>query len=280
MGAGIVSPEWHGSCSRIRIELVLSIQKLQVGLPAGRMGVELHYYATIGSTNDRAAELARDGAPEGTLVVADEQTAGRGRAGRKWHTPAGSGLALSLILRPRGLDSSVVRALGLIGAMGIIDALSEFGLQAELKWPNDVLLQGGKVAGVLAEASWTGPRLDHVILGIGVNVKSAGLPSLAFPATSIESSRGQTVSREALLVGVLAGTDRWYGRLLAGEAHPAWEARLAYRGQRVAITNGTGEHEGRVLGLTREAGLRLEGTGGEEVVLEAGAYQLRPLVPV
>jgi len=277
LGARIVSPEWHASCSRIRIARVLRIEDLKAGLPVGRLGVELHAYPRLGSTNDRAGELARGGAPQGTLVIADEQTAGRGRSGRSWHTPAGSGLALSLVLRPVGLASREIAAIGMIGAMGSIEALAELGLQPELKWPNDVLLDGAKVGGILAEASWTGSDLDHVILGIGINVSKAPLPEVEFPATSVEQSLGKPVSREALLLRVLAQTDRWYGRLLDGTAHPDWEARLAYRGKRVAISNGSGERVGLVLGLTPSAGIRMAIEEDEPVVFESGAYRLRPL---
>ena len=277
LGARIVSPEWHASCSRIRIARVLRIEGLKAGLPVGRLGVELHAYPRLGSTNDRAAELARAGAPQGTLVIADEQTAGRGRSGRSWHTPAGSGLAFSLVLRPTTLGSREIAAIGLIGAMGSIEALLELGLQPELKWPNDVLLNGAKVGGILAEASWTGSELDHVILGTGLNVGKTPLPEVEFPATSVEQSLGKPVAREALLLRVLAAMDRWYGRLLDGTAHPDWETQLAYRGERVAISNGKGERIGVVLGLTPQAGIRMAIEGDEQVVFESGAYRLRPL---
>ena len=277
LGARIVSSEWHASCSRIRIDRVLRLEELKAGLPVGKLGVELHAYPSLGSTNDRAAELARAGAPEGTLVVADEQTAGRGRSGRRWHSPAGSGLALSLVLRPARLGSREIAALGVIGALGSIEALTELGLQPELKWPNDVLLDGAKVGGILAEASWTNSQLDHVILGIGLNVSKTQMPEVDFPATTVEQSLGKSVDREALLLRVLAGTDQWYGRLIEGRAHPAWESQLAYRGKRVAISNGTGERVGVVLGLTHLAGIRLATDDDEQVVFEAGAYQLRPL---
>ncbi len=277
LGARIVSSEWHASCSRIRIDRVLRLEELKAGLPVGKLGVELHAYPSLGSTNDRAAELARAGAPEGTLVVADEQTAGRGRSGRRWHSPAGSGLALSLVLRPARLGSREIAALGVIGALGSIEALTELGLQPELKWPNDVLLDGAKVGGILAEASWTNSQLDHVILGIGLNVSKTQMPEVDFPATTVEQSLGRPVDREALLLRVLAGTDQWYDRLIEGRAHPGWESQLAYRGKRVAISNGTGERVGVVLGLTRLAGIRLATDDDEQVVFEAGAYHLRPV---
>jgi len=277
LGPRIVSPEWHASGSRIRIGRVLRLEELKAGLPVGKLGLELHFYPSLGSTNDRAAELARAGAPEGTLVVADEQTAGRGRSGRRWHSPAGSGLALSLVLRPTTLGSREIAAIGLIGAMGSIEALAEYGMQPELKWPNDVLLNGAKVGGILAEASWTGSELDHVILGIGLNVSAAPFPEVEFPATSVEQSLGRPVPREALLLRVLAATDRWYARLIDGTVHPEWETRLAYRGKRVAISNGKGERVGVVLGLTPQAGIRMAVEGDKQVVFESGAYRLRPL---
>ncbi len=277
LGPRILSPEWHASCSRIRIDRVLRVEELKAGLPVGKLGVELYFYSSLGSTNDRAAELARAGAPEGTLVVADEQTAGRGRSGRRWHSPAGSGLALSLVLRPTTLGSRDLSALGVIGALGSIEALTELGLQPQMKWPNDVLLNEAKVGGILAEASWTGKALDHVVLGIGLNVSEASLPEVEFPATSIEQSLGKPVAREALLLRVLAGTNLWYGRLIDGTAHPEWETRLAYRGKRVAISNGKGERVGVVLGLTPQAGIRMAIEGDEQMVFESGAYRLRPL---
>ena len=256
---------------------MLRIEELKAGLPVGRLGTELHAYPRIGSTNDRAGELARAVAPEGTLVIADEQTSGRGRSGRSWHTPAGTGLAFSLVLRPATLGNRELAAIGLIGAMGSIEALAELGLQPELKWPNDVLLNGAKVGGILSEASWTGSELEHVILGIGLNVSETTLPEVEFPATSVEQSLGKPVARGALLLRVLAGTDRWYGRLLDGTAHPDWERRLAYRGKRVALSNGSGERVGVVLGLTPQAGLQMAVEGDDPVVFESGAYRLRPL---
>jgi BirA family biotin operon repressor/biotin-[acetyl-CoA-carboxylase] ligase len=237
------------------------------------MGVEVHLHSTIGSTNDRAAELAREGAPEGALVLADEQTAGRGRLGRKWRTPKGSGIAMSLVMRPSQLERAALGAMGLIGALATIDAL-------RLKWPNDVLLEGKKVAGVLAEASWTGSALDYVVLGIGVNVKPVPLedePDFDYPSTSVEDTVGDTVDRGTLVFSIVAGVDEWYERLQAGEAHPAWEEPLAFKSEWVTLTNGDEEVVGRPIGLTQSGGLRLETTEGEELILEAGTFQLRPI---
>lgn len=246
----------------------------------GRMGVEVHLHSTIGSTNDLAAELAKEGAPEGALVLADEQTAGRGRLGRNWRMRRGSGIAMSLVMRPSQLGPAALGAMGLVGALATIEALEGLRLEPRLKWPNDVLLEGKKVAGVLAEASWTGEALDYIVLGIGVNVKPVPLKDKAafdYPSTSVEDTVGDEVDRGTLVFSIVAGVDNWYDRLLAGQAHPAWEERLAFKSEWVTLTNEAQEVTGRPLGLTRSGGLRLETTDGEELVLEAGSFQLRPM---
>ncbi|MCH7610486.1 MAG: biotin--[acetyl-CoA-carboxylase] ligase [Chloroflexi bacterium] len=259
---------------------MLDPNELESRLPVGRMGVEVHLHATIGSTNDRAAELAREGAPEGALVLADEQTAGRGRLGRKWRMPRGSGIAMSLIMRPSQMERSALGAIGLVGALATIDALEGLKLEPRLKWPNDVLLGGKKVAGVLAEASWTGSTLDYVVLGIGVNVRPVPLgggAALDYASTSVEDSVGETVDRGSLVFSIVAGVDDWYQRLEAGEAHPAWEERLAFKSEWVSISNEEREITGRPIGLTPSGGLRIETADGEKLTLEAGSFQLRPI---
>ena len=254
--------------------------ELEKRLPVGRMGVEVHLHSTIGSTNDRAAELAADGAPEGALVLADEQTAGRGRLGRKWRMARGSGIAMSLVMRPSQMEAAALGAMGLVGALATIDALAGLRLEPRLKWPNDVLLEGLKVAGVLAEASWSGSELDYIVLGIGVNVKPVPLEGNAefdYPSTSVEDSMGDRVNRGPLVFSIVAGVDDWYERLQSGDAHPAWEEHLAYKSERVSLTNGEQEITGRPIGLTRSGGLRLQTDDGEEMIIETGTYQLRPI---
>ena len=187
---------------------------------------------------------------------------------------------MSLVMRPSQMEATALGAMGLVGALATIDALAGMKLEPRLKWPNDVLLEGRKVAGVLAEASWTGLALDYVVLGIGVNVKPVPLDASATfdcPATSVEDSVGDTVDRGPLVFSIVAGVDEWYERLQAGEAHPAWEERLAYKSEWVSLTNGEEEVAGRPIGLTPSGGLRLETVDGEELTFEAGSFQLRPM---
>jgi biotin-[acetyl-CoA-carboxylase] ligase BirA-like protein len=135
------------------------------------------FFSSIGSTNDEALAWAREGAPDLSLVAADEQTAGRGRSGRKWFTPPGSALAFSLILRPTAAERTFPARITGLSGLALVDVCRKFRCSAQIKWPNDVLINGRKAAGILTEASWTGPDVDAFILGVGINVGTASLPT-------------------------------------------------------------------------------------------------------
>jgi len=259
---------------------VLNEERLRSALPVRGLGAELHFYRTLGSTNDEAGVLARRGAPEGTLIVAEEQTSGRGRAGHAWLTPPGSAIALSILLRPRALAPEAVGSLSALGALAVAEALDAQGADALIKWPNDVLLDGRKVAGVLAEGSWSGDALEHVVVGIGVNVKPASDPAeggLAYPATCVEAAVGRSVDRHALLVGIVEGMARWYPRLGTQPLVDAWERRLAFRGREVSIVDeeGNDTHRGMVEGLLADGRLKLRTRQGEVILLRPEGSHLR-----
>jgi BirA family biotin operon repressor/biotin-[acetyl-CoA-carboxylase] ligase len=170
------------------------------------------WYAEVGSTNDVAAALAERGEPEGTVVVADAQSAGRGRHGRAWASPAGAGLYMSLVMRPAAHAVSLLTiAAGVALADGIEAAT---GLHPQLKWPNDVYIGGRKLAGILAEAGTSPARGQHVVLGCGINLMPAAYPpDVAARATSIESELGRPIDRGLLLVECLAALHRCYREL-------------------------------------------------------------------
>jgi len=249
---------------------------------------EIRYFDAIGSTNDYAARWAGEGAPDRSLVVADEQTAGRGRGARHWFTPPGSALAMSLILRPALPEEGgqITRVAGL-GALGVCGALQQsYRLPAEIKWPNDVLVRGRKVAGVLAEASWVGNRLSAVILGIGINVAPNSIPQddwvgyhdRPFPATCVEAAAGEPVARLALLRVVLAELLDWLPRLSSPEFIRAWSERLAFRGDWVqVVASKTESLEGRIVNLNGDGSLRVELRSGESKSLQVGEIHLRPI---
>ncbi len=202
-----------------------------------------------GSTNDLARQWALDGAPAGSVVVAEEQTAGRGRFGRSWSAPAGSALLASVILRPDAPPGHLPR-LTMVGAVSVADVLAELAPgQVSLKWPNDVLLTGRKVAGILPEAIWEGERLSAVVLGIGLNVRVdfTGTP-LADRAISVEAVTGVTIDRAALLAALLSRVDHWSARLGDPALSATWRDRLSTLGQRVAASSADGQ-TGRIVGL-------------------------------
>jgi BirA family biotin operon repressor/biotin-[acetyl-CoA-carboxylase] ligase len=177
-------------------------------------GAPLFYFPALGSTNDMAARLAGGGAPEGATVAAEAQTAGRGRLGRTWFSPPGAGLYVSVVIRPEagrrdptgaapgpGLPAVLTLAAGVALAEAIRETT---GLQAEIKWPNDLVFERRKLAGILAEASAQGSALDYVILGFGVNIRPVTYPpEVAGRATSIEAELGRTIDRGLLLARVL-----------------------------------------------------------------------------
>jgi BirA family biotin operon repressor/biotin-[acetyl-CoA-carboxylase] ligase len=251
---------------------------LEAALHGLRFGVPLHFFESLGSTNDEARRLAEAGAPEGTLVAADEQTAGRGRAGRPWQTPRGVALAASFILRP-ALPPTRLGWLTMLGGLAAAEAIEAMaGVAAALKWPNDVLVNGQKVAGVLAESALEGERLAFVVLGIGVNVSAVPTGAVGFPATSLAEAAGRPVDRVALLRALAASLGQWYPRLEDESLREAWAARLAWQGQPVVVHQGEATVQGVAAGVDADGALLLRLESGEERRVVAGDVSLR-LVP-
>jgi BirA family biotin operon repressor/biotin-[acetyl-CoA-carboxylase] ligase len=246
-------------------------------LPLGN----IEYHSTLPSTNDRALELAKEGAPHFSLVVADEQTRGRG-SGRHWFTPAQTALAFSLVLRPGGTQIAPLSHTTGLGALAVCLALEDLcQLSPQIKWPNDVLLQGKKVCGVLTEASWLGELLEALVLGIGMNVLPGAVPPaelLNFPAISLAKVCDKPINRRDLLEAVLTHlTDLW-PLINRQEFISAWETRLAYRDQTVEIiAEGAAPMTGKVLGLDGSGALVLKNNQGEDTSIQAGEIHLRPL---
>jgi BirA family biotin operon repressor/biotin-[acetyl-CoA-carboxylase] ligase len=176
------------------------------------LGRAYEWRETCTSTNDVVAERARAGAPTGLVVAAETQTAGRGRLGRSWHAPAGENLTFSCLLRPQRPASEIPPLTLLVGA-AVADALAPLGLEPRLKWPNDVQLVDGaggrrKLAGILTETSTAGERVEHVVVGIGVNVNTTSFPpELEDRATSLRQALGRTLDRARVLADVLAALE-------------------------------------------------------------------------
>jgi BirA family biotin operon repressor/biotin-[acetyl-CoA-carboxylase] ligase len=242
----------------------------------------IRFYGQIGSTNDLALAWASDGAPDLSLICADEQTTGRGRLGRTWFTPPGAALAFSLILRPSETERRRVGWFSGLGALALVEALKKRGIAAQIKWPNDVLINGRKVAGILIESVWTGAEVDSIVLGMGINVNPGAIPpdaELTFPATSIESElRDAPVDRLDLLRDVLAELITWRPKMSVDEFLAAWEDVLAFRGRTVRVQLRHAEEiVGQVAGLENDGSLRLKLEGGETRAVRFGDVHLRPL---
>ncbi len=230
----------------------LSREQIEEALKPMTLWQRVIYLPTTGSTNDVAKSLAAQGAPEGIVVVADEQTAGRGRMGRCWWAPPGTCLLCSILFRP-DLPPIQAQRLTMLCSLAAANAIRKVaGLQVALKWPNDLVVKSQisslksqdwrKLAGILTETGVLGGRLEFVVVGIGinVNVEPEVLPTLAPGATSILAETGREVDRATLLAALLAEVEVRYARLRAGESpHAEWAARLATLGQSVeVITSG------------------------------------------
>jgi BirA family biotin operon repressor/biotin-[acetyl-CoA-carboxylase] ligase len=273
----MAAPSTHGTISPKPVNeksLRAALRKLRLG--------GLRFYQTIGSTSDAALAWATDGAPDLSLVCAEEQTQGRGRGDRRWITNPESALAFSLVLRPAEKESASVPFYSALGALAVSQVLEAMGLHPQIKWPNDVLLNRKKVCGILAESVWMGEWVDSVVLGIGVNVWPESVPAqerLMFPATSLESELGRSVDRVAVLRDVLSALLEWRPRLGSDAFLRAWEDRLAFRGETVTVSaEGKPVFRGQVLGLEPDGGLRLLGENGKIVPVQFGEVNLRPVV--
>jgi BirA family biotin operon repressor/biotin-[acetyl-CoA-carboxylase] ligase len=242
----------------------------------GRLGSDIFHFASIGSTNDVAASLAANPAAEGVVVIADAQTAGRGRRGRSWFSPPGAGLYVSVILTPGRARPDPARAEILLTLMAGV-ALAEgigvaTGLAPDIKWPNDLLIGRRKVAGILAEG-----LVESVILGYGINVGPMSYPrDLADRATSLEAELGRPVDRAVVCAETLAALNARYDDLLAGRFDAildAWRQRApSHRGARVSWETASGLQTGVTAGID-ERGALLVRVGEQIEHIVAGEVQ-------
>ncbi|HAT50978.1 MAG: biotin--[acetyl-CoA-carboxylase] ligase [Nitrospirae bacterium] len=198
-----------------------------------------HFFPKLASTNAFAAELANAGVPEGTVVVADSQTHGRGRLGRVWESPSGVNLYFSMILRP-AVSPRHTAQMTLISGLALAETVAGLGVTtAQIKWPNDLLLDGGKLAGILTEMAAEDDRVHHVVVGVGINVNGemgSYSPEIQVVARSLRDHLKKMTLRAPLLADFLGRFERWYGLYLASGFAPirkAWIARSGIRGKPV-----------------------------------------------
>lgn len=243
----------------------------------GRIGSEMEFHAEIGSTNDRARELALSDVPHGTIVLADSQTAGRGRFDRVFHSPRGSGVYFSCILRPE-IPAEKAVLLTPMAAVAVARAMERVAaVQAGIKWVNDVYIGGKKACGILCEAQmdFESGRLRHVIMGIGVNVGFMDFPEeLRDKATSIANECGCAVSRNRFTAELINELNRLFEELEAGKFMAEYRDRSCIIGRDVQVLRGNDSYPARVLDISPEGDLIVHTDGGEET-LRSGEISLK-----
>ncbi len=248
-------------------------------LTARRFGAEIEHHEEVDSTNRVASDLARAGAPEGTVVVAESQTAGRGRLGRTWSSPSNVNLYLSVVLRPVVAPADVT-SLSLVSAIAVAEAiLATTGLRSGIKWPNDVLLGQRKVAGILTEMDAETDRVRFLIVGIGVNLNATTRdfpPELRRKASSLRIAARRRIDRAVFTGALLDQLELFYDRFVAGGfpgVQQIYEGYHCLPGRRVRVDGG-GNPRGVVRGVAPDGALLIETSDGV-VRVSAGEVSLR-----
>lgn len=260
----------------------LTAERVQAGLTTLRLGYPTQYIIQTGSTNDLARKRAQDGAPEGLLILTEEQTAGRGRRGHIWQAPLGSSLLCSLLLRPTFLPPERAFLLTALASLAISEAVIQVtGLEVTIKWPNDLLLGGRKFCGILVDLEGQPGRLEWAVLGWGlnVNVDFGGDRELAEQATSLAVVLGRPLARLPLLWACLERLETRYEALRAGQAEDiwaTWRERLSTLGQPVEVVTAEGRFKGRALDVTAEGTLLVRLADGTVVPVLVGNVSVQP----
>jgi BirA family transcriptional regulator, biotin operon repressor / biotin---[acetyl-CoA-carboxylase] ligase len=260
---------------------VLLPGEIQNGLRTTHFGRKIYHFPTIGSTNQEAKRLAVEGAPHGTIVVAETQTSGKGRLARHWFSPAEGGIWFSVILRP-GSPPTEAAKFTFLGAVAVAKAIRELtGLAVEIKWPNDIHYEGRKLVGILTELNAEMDAINYIVMGIGinVNVKLEEYPEeLRKIVSSIQRELGQAVSRQKLLCMILEQMEYLYARAL-GEGFQsvfsAWRAMNCTLGYEVNVVSVNQEFTGTAVDIDEEGALLIKKTNGTLERVIAGDVSVR-----
>lgn len=258
-----------------RVPDVLSPTLLRRQLHNSLFGKHIHHFFKAGSTNAIAFDLGRADEPQGAVVLAEEQSAGRGRSGRSWHSEKTSGIYVTVLLRPE-ISPLVAPLITLLAGLAVRDAvLEETGLAPDLRWPNDLLIAGKKFCGILTEMHAETDRVHFVVVGIGVDVNHTRMPEqLAGLATSLRMVTGRSHSRLQLLVRLLRNVETYYNRFLAEGPEPILtrftETSSFAQGKRVRISTATETYSGVTDGLEPNGLLRVRRDDGRLAIVVSG----------
>ena len=254
-------------------------EQIKEGLATEWLGRTIHYYDAVESTNLIAGELAQHGAPEGVVVLADQQLGGRGRGSHSWHSPARVGIYCSIILRPK-MAPAKVQLITLMVSVAIVKAVALLtGLSPRVKWPNDILINDKKVAGILLESRVRGAETAYSVIGFGINVNngSADFPEdMRENASSLLLELGESVDRSKLVVEIFSELEKIYHsfqRENFSVVLQQWRHHSSTLGQRVRIWQRDQSTEGVAVDLTEEGGLLLKVEGGKQIVVHAGEVE-------
>jgi BirA family biotin operon repressor/biotin-[acetyl-CoA-carboxylase] ligase len=250
---------------------LIDVQAVDRMLRTEAIGRKLIYLPETGSTMDDARAEAEKNAPHGTVVMAEEQTKGRGRFGRRWVSPAGKNLYLTVVLRP---NAERLRRLAMTVPLAVCLAAEEVAsVRATIKWPNDVQVEGRKLSGILIESGMSGTQVDYALVGIGVNVNDPiDDPEIAEIATSLARETGRDVPREAALAALLNEFEELYE---SGRVFDAWRERIVTLGQDVRLTFREEVYEGCAEDVDEEGSLILRLPDGSRITFAAGEVSLR-----
>jgi BirA family biotin operon repressor/biotin-[acetyl-CoA-carboxylase] ligase len=249
-------------------------EEISQGLELHRLQGPIHHFETLASTNDLAKQLGATGAREGTLVVAETQSKGRGRLDRQWDSPPGVGLYASLLLRPP-LPPMDLPQITLMVAVAVVRALRRVtGLAPGIKWPNDLMLSGKKLGGILTEMETESERIRHLVVGLGLNVNNREFPpELKATATSLSLATGGTFSRLSILKAWLEELETLYEQFLAGDfvaILEEWKSSTVTLGKMVAVRQGAAEIRGQALDVAPDGALLILTGAGEIVRVTSG----------
>lgn len=259
-----------------------SIAPMEVGslLTTERMGREILYFSRIDSTNQYAKKIAEEGADDGTLVIADEQTAGKGRSGRSWVTPPGAAVSFTLVLRPK-LPPENISMVTLVMGLAVANALRKlYGLNAGIKWPNDVVVSGRKICGILTEMSAEIREVHYIVIGTGINVNIAHFPEeIRKTATSLSLELGRDVNRAELIAEIMKEFEHLYGlfeeRGSLKDLREKYNSICVNREQDVRVLDPKGERIGRSHGINDEGILIVELEDGSILEVSSGEVSVR-----